>query len=637
MFADFHFLNPLALLALIPLALLVLVLARRGGGQSAWHRVVDAHLLRHLLVEHQARGRLPLILLALAWFIGVLALANPTFERMPTPVFRSATARVVVLDLSRSMNTPDVPPSRFERARYKVADVLARTTEGQVGLVVYAADAFVVSPLSDDAETVRALLDALSPDIMPLQGSRPDRALDESGRLLRQAGAKHGEVVLIADDGGDARAFAAARGLVAAGHRLAVIGVGTDAGATIPGVRDEQGLPVQSSIERASLERLARAGGGAYADLSIDDRDLDHVLSDAPAANKELADAETATWRELGPWLVLALLPLGAAAFRRGWLLMPAWLVCGQFLWVAEPTKAWSWDELWQRTDQRADGALRQGDFEQAAELASDPLRRGAAAYRLGDYDAAADAFAAADSPDAHYNRGNALARAGLLEDALAAYDAALERAPDMADAAANRAAVEAALEQQQQQQPQAGEEGSPNEGSQENSSDEGQSGEQGSEGHSGDQGSEGGEGSQQQPGSPEASEQEPQSGEGSSGEQPQQNSDPAGDQGEMGDEEQQASSGPSEQDQTPDEAGSETQDAGTAAEAEAGESAEEAKGETAARDATDEHEFEEQQVVEQWLRRIPDDPAGLLRNKFEREYRERSRRNGRVTAGNPW
>jgi Ca-activated chloride channel family protein len=117
--------------------------------------------------------------------------------------------------------------------------------------------------------------------------------------------------------------------------------------------------------------------------------------------------------------------------------------------------EAMSWHDLWQRPDQQAAQALRRGDAKQAQQLARDPVLRGAAAYRAGDYPGAAQALQQAPGSDAAYNLGNALARQSQYQRAIAAYDHALKLDPGNADAKANRQAVEDWLRKQQQKQPQ--------------------------------------------------------------------------------------------------------------------------------------------------------------------------------------
>ena len=695
MLADLHFLTPAWLLALVPLAVLLLAAARQGAAGNAWQQVVDRHLLPHLLLEPGRAVRwLPLGLLATGWLLAVIALANPTYERRPTPAIRPADARVVILDLSASMDASDLKPSRLARARYKVADILNRSRDGQVGLVAFAGDAFVVAPLSDDVETLRAMLDALTPDVMPVRGSRPDLALRKAAELLSQGGASGGEVILVGDDGGDDRALAAARALLAQGRTLSVLGVGTPEGAPVPGVRDAAGKPVLARLDEASLRRLARAGGGDYAALTPDSADLDLVLRRQPGhldQTREAPKVEADQWEGLGPWIALALLPLAALGFRRGWLMgMGMSLILLQGGLSPSPALALTWDDLWQRPDQQAAAALAQGDHQRALGLAQRPDQRGAASYRLGDYQAAAEAFGAAGGAEGQYNRGNALALAGKLEEALAAYDEALKTQPGMEDAAYNKARVEELLRQRQQQQQQ---------------QQQGQQGQQGQQdsGPGGSQASAAGGASNQAPHASEPSQprgdqaagtQAP-GGQGGaeSGPQPQSS---AGDQPARSEAGQAAGAG---QDQGADGGSQDGAQADTQQGAQqespqpsaerrqaqgqqglasgspaAGEDAPEARdadarraqAEAAAADYSAEakrqapgasggedaaprqagataeadlspRDWEARQATDQWLRRIPDDPSGLLRRKFLYQYRQRNPQGGVTTSGNPW
>ncbi len=672
---DFHFLNPEWFLALLPLAAILWAASRQGAGHNAWQRVVDRQLLPYLLMERGGAARwLPLALAGAGWLAAVIALANPTFERRPVPAVRPEAARVVVLDLSRSMDAADLKPTRLTRARYKVADILERSRDGQVGLVAFAGDAFVVAPLSDDADTLLGMLEALSTEVMPVRGSRPDLALTKAGEILDQAGVRGGEVILVGDDPGDERAREAAAALAQAGRSLSVIGVGTEEGAPVPGARDPEGRPALARLDPSGLAALALAGGGDYAPLSADGSDLDRVLhrQTGPAQPRAQAgQTEADQWDGLGPWIALGLLPLGALAFRRGWLLGAVLaLTLTQGALTPSPALALGWDDLWQRRDQQAAAALAAGDAQRALDLAEQPGQRGTASYRLGDYQAAAAAFAGAGGADADYNRGNALALDGRLEDAIAAYDAALKREPGMADAEYNKARVEELLKQQQQQQEQQGggqssedqQDKEDQKGQQDQADQEGQPDQQGKDGQqnqdgqqaqqdqAGQQGDDGQQAQQAQQGGHAQKDQQ-----GNEGQQAQQ--DQQGEQAQQGQEGQQDQAGQDGQ------AGAREGDADTPQGAEA--QAHQAQAEQAAKDysaaareaqarkepaqtgdgdptaAVEEdltpEQREQRQAADQWLRRVPDDPSGLLRRKFLYQYRLRSMQQGATTSGNPW
>ena len=675
----FHFQQPLWFLALLPLVVLIWRVRGHGSTDSAWRRVCDANLLPYLLINPQ-RGdsHLPLWLLAGGWLIAVIALADPVWEKMPQPVFLSEAARVVVLDLSRSMASPDLKPSRLERARYKVEDVLRRSEEGQVGLVAFAGDAFVVAPLTQDARTITELLKALEPGLMPVQGSRVDRGLRKAGELLTQAGAGRGEILLVTDGYEGSQAVDAARELQRQGYTVSVLGVGTAEGAPLSDgaggfVHDEQGAIVVPRLDVASLRALAAAGGGRYATITGNGADLNALLKPlAPqlTTKVEQTGLQTDAWRSRGPWLVLLLLPLAGLAFRRGWLLGVILLVTATAA-PPQPAMASTWDDLWTRRDQQAAQALAAGEHARAAELATDPLQRGTAQYRGGQYAQSLESFSRASGPDAAYNRGNALARLGRYQEAIAAYDQALATQPTMEDARHNKAVIEELLRQQEEQKQQ--QQGQQDQQQGQQGQQQGQQGQQQQGQQSGQNASESAE--QQGSGGESSSQSDQQTAQQENGQDNDGSTGASSNSNEaQGDKEKSAAAGDSQDtSQTSDETtardeaqangqqGAEPRDEHTATgsgqspsehtvdkselspagadakgqeaeqarqqaeERQAGDEPAENPGSPVAQAAADTQPTEEQQATEQWLRRIPDDPGGLLRRKFLYQYRQRA------------
>lgn len=556
---ELHFLRPLWLLALPLGPLLAWSLWRRLHVGVQWRDVCDPHLLPHLLVAPAAgRRKLPYWILAIATTLALVALAGPAWERLEQPVYRTLNARVVVLDLSRSMDARDLQPSRLIRARFKVVDILRRSRDRPVGLAVFAADGFIVTPLTQDANTLISLLPAVDTDIMPAQGSRADLGLAAAARMLERGGARRGEVILITDGVKGERASARAAELREAGFRVSVLAAGTPEGAPIPVegggfFKELKGGIVVAMTDYEALRAIAAAGGGLFASLSNDDSDIDRLLADGTPRPWEMdlqaVERTSETWRDRGPWLLLALLPLAALAFRRGWLLLIPLVV-----FVPKPVLAGTWDDMWARPDQQAARALESGDAARAAAVGRDPLWRGSALYRDRQYEEAADTLAESDEIMAHYNRGNALARAGRLREALKAYDTVLETVPQHDDALHNRDLVARLLEQLREQQKQ-------------------QRG-----GESGGQGQQGGIDKQQ----------------GSADDERRDSMDQSENTGEGRDD-----------------AGDRDRDTQT--------------GQQAPRPVEEPRlTAEEQQAMAQWLRRIPDDPGGLLRRKFQLEYSKR-------------
>lgn len=453
---QFHFLRPAWLFALLALPLLLALAARRDHAREALSRLVDAELLPHLLMGRTQRRRLPAVLLGIGWVLAALAMAGPTWSRVAQPLYARRAAQVVAVSLSQHMLARDVAPSRLDRARYKVRELFAANHDGLNALIAYAGEAFVVAPLTSDADSLHDLLEALAPDTMPVDGDNAAQAIERGVALIHDAKVGDGSLVLVTDDA-DATALAAARKARDAGVTVSVLGIGTPQGGPVPlstegFERDAHGDVSLAQRHDASLRALADAGGGRYAPITDDHTDIDTLrgaLRD-PGVSTQTTDLRGDEWQDRGPWLLLPLLPLVALSFRRGWLLLLPLLMLPCAPGTAH---AGTWSDLWRRPDQQAAAALQQGHAKQAEQLARDPAWRGAAAYRAGDYAAAADALRDLPGTDASYNLGNALARKGDYQAALDAYDRALKADPANADARANRKAVEDWLRQEQSQQ----------------------------------------------------------------------------------------------------------------------------------------------------------------------------------------
>jgi len=587
---EFHWLRPDWLWALPLVALLSYALARRALAPGSWQRIVDPALVPFVLSRRASRQYgYRWWLMALGGMLAILSLAGPSWDRLEQPVFRSEQAMVIALDLSRSMDAQDLTPSRLTRAKLKILDILERRSSGQTALVVYSSNAFTVTPLTTDVDTVAALVNSLGTDIMPSRGSYPVAAINKGRQLLDQAGVGYGEVLLITDGGTSPAAEKAGQNLAEAGYTLSVMGVGTTQGAPIPVagggfVTDRSGNIAVPKLETRELQSLAAAGHGRFTILSADDRDLDILLSGVVDPSSASDDAlATDQWLEEGPWLLLLLLPLAAFAFRRGWMLVIVFAI----LPLAEPVYAFSWDDLWLTKDQQGQKQLAEGNAGDAAELFEDPSWRAVANYRDGQFAGSAADFAVRDDTQNLYNLGNALARLGQFETAIGAYEQVLEIDPGDEDAQYNLDLLKQAQEQQQSEN---------GEGQNQDSSQSG--GGQQSEGE-GNQDQSGAEGAEGDPNS------ESRDGDSSRSEE------------EMNQEDLEAIR-------------AELERAAREAAQQQGEPQDQ-QGKSPAEAMAQRRAQEQQQAMEQWLRRIPNDPGGLLRRKFRYQYQ----RLGRDQDGN--
>jgi Ca-activated chloride channel family protein len=619
--SQFHFLRPWWLLAIMPALALGWLLWRHRHNRSQWQSLIQPELLRHLLEGSLGKAsRGPFAGLLAGWVIASIALAGPAWERLPQPVHQSDAAVVILFDMSPSMVAEDIKPSRLERVRFKLRDYLNAREDGLTALVAYAGEAHVVSPLTDDTDTIANLVPALHPAIMPLPGSNVEMAVDRALSLFADAGMRQGEILLVTDEVASEALPTLKEQLQGSGIRLSVLGVGTPEGAPIPTgdggfARTGGNEIVIARLNERDLQQLSAALGGTYTGLSADDRDIQHLLAHTERQEllnqqQRVVDRDFDSWRDSGQLLAFLLLPLVALAFRRGWLLTTGLV---GIVGATTPTDsyAFEWRDLWLRSDQQGLAELKEGDPAAAAAEFKSHDWRGTAHYRGEDYPAAVEAFAQGQSATDHYNRGNALAKAGKLQDALSAYETALEKQPDFADAEFNAELVRKLLEQQQQQQQeqqQSGEDPQNQDAQQPQSARD-----QSQQGGSQQEQSEGQQDPQQQraQGEQQQEQQQQQSASGSDSE--------ADGQPEV---DEQAAQALADR-QTQDEGGKEQ-------EREGGRSGQTptAQGEQRKMEAQqpsereDSEDTEQQDALEQWLRQVPDDPSGLMRRKFEYEHR---------------
>nr|WP_313407095.1 VWA domain-containing protein [Pseudomonas sp.] len=574
-----EWLRPLWLLAVPVLAWLLWRLWHRERQSGRWQLLLPAAFHQALLKGGSGRSsKLPWLALGIAWLLAVLALLGPSWQRVEQSNQKPADPLVILLELTPQMLATDGRPNRLEQTRRKLLDLLEARRDAQTAIIVYAGSAHSLVPLSDDLATSRNLLEALKPSLMPEPGRRADLAVARALQLLDQAQLGQGRLLLIGSALDEEERSGIQQALQKRSVPLLVLGVGSREGAPVAQedgsfLKDSRGAILIPRLDVRSLRETAETHGGRYAAMRLDDEDLRRLGLLEGTQTMRAAGEPTLldSYVDQGYWLLLPLLLLAACAGRRGWLF------CLPLLLMLPPqsSQAFEFNDLWLRPDQQGQRLLQAQRPAEAAQRFVDPQWQGKALFEAEDYSAAAQRFAKGDSAADHYNRGNALAKAGELEAALDAYEHALERQPELAVAQYNKALVEEALRQRENQQ-QSGEDDSAdqqeqtNEQSQPNESPAGQPAES----------------TASQPPQP-----------GSTGESSENSSTPGNANGSGED------SQPATVRETPDDAEPVGQprteaDLGTAA--------------------------ERRQALEQWLRQIPDDPAELLRRKFWYEQQQR-------------
>ena len=360
---------------------------------------------------------------------------------------------MIAIDLSPSMNAIDVPPSRLQRVRQKVMDLLTLRSGSRTGLIVYSGTAHLVLPPAEDTELMKLFLPALDAGLMPVGGRDAAAALKLADGLLKKEVAP-GTIVFITD-GFDTQQIPQFRDFTDnSQQQVLVLTVGTTEGGPLQDARgriqtDANGVPLRASLDEASLRQLADDAGIPLASITLDSSDIEWVERRAQHHVQIVQEKSgQMRWREFGYYLCFPIALIGAFWFRRGWVVRwAAVLVIAHIGFM--PTSARAESPVMQRMidwfatpDQQGRWLFDKGEYREAAAHFHDPMWKGLSLYRAGDYRNALVEFSRPDTAEAFFLQGNAQARLRNYEAAVKAYDNALRRRAPFPEAVANRELV---------------------------------------------------------------------------------------------------------------------------------------------------------------------------------------------------
>lgn len=312
---SFHFLRPEVFWLFLVAAPVFVLLWRQGSAEARWRGVISPHLLEHLIVRPERRWRVrPLYLLAVAVLVGILSAAGPSWRREPPPFTQDTAPLVIALDLSENMLVEDIQPSRLERAKQKIRDVLAGRMGAKTALMVYAGSAHLVLPLTDDPTVIVAFVEDLDPSIMPVPGSDPVLALETADAILAPEETP-GTIAFFTSGIGIDAVSAFESHDAGSRDQAMVLAIGTVAGGPIPGSQ------AFSSLDRSGLEALASEAGTRVIGVTPDGEDIERLNRGISAhLTAVLRENEDGRWRDEGWWLLWPLAAIVLLWFRRGWL-----------------------------------------------------------------------------------------------------------------------------------------------------------------------------------------------------------------------------------------------------------------------------------------------------------------------------
>lgn len=415
---QFHFIRPWWLIGFIPLGA-VLFLRWRHDETPQWAEILPDHLRKVLtLGEHGWKKQLPLKVLSLCITIGLLICAGPTWQREASPFGEDKAEMVVVLDNSQSMLETDLPPSRLERSKQKIRDLLTLRSGGKTALVVFAGSAHTAMPLTQDRAVFTPFLSAITPNIMPEAGKFAEKALPVIDQLLQD---KLGGSVLLVTDGVTPTAIKEyAQFFKDKPYQLLILAAGNP------------NLVVDNPIDMQSLELLANETNGRLVTVSVDQSDL-QTLNNSIERHMQINGESAMPWKDMSHPLIIALACLTLLWFRKGWLVR--WCLIGalSLSFLPSPVQAevyskadtptatqeittWErisqwWVDLWLTPDQQGQGYFYDLNYLEAAKHFNDPMRKGIAYYYASEFKLAQAEFIETKSDLGLYYAASALAR----------------------------------------------------------------------------------------------------------------------------------------------------------------------------------------------------------------------------------
>jgi Ca-activated chloride channel family protein len=458
---DLHFLRPLWLAGLAAALGLYVVIRFRTSADRQWRGVIAPHLLKHVKVSGgRASWFRPIHLIVLILVLGSLGLAGPTWQREQSPFTEDLSPLVIALDLSQSMDAIDVAPTRLERAKQKVRDLLQLRQGGRTGLLVYSGSAHPVLPFTDDPSLIEIYVTALRTDIMPVPGKNPSAALAAAEEMLERDTVP-GTILFLTDGIATENVPAFVQHRDSTRDQVMVLAFGTSEGAPISVgenrfLTDRSGRRVIARLDRAGLETLRARADVDVTSATVDDDDINRIQRRVQSHLQAVrAEDENTRWKDFGYFMVLPVALLGLLWFRKGWTVQwaPALLLLALTGCSSGPGE-FRFADLWLTANQQGRYFFEREDYATAAERFEDPMWKGLAFYRAGDYDSAINWLARIQFPEGYYNLGNAFAQIGSYEQAIESYELALEARPDWIEAEENRALVASLIPPPEEERP---------------------------------------------------------------------------------------------------------------------------------------------------------------------------------------
>ena len=267
---------------------------------SNWHKkrrmakYGEWNLLKQLMIDYSSyRPDVKFWLVCVALALVIVMLARPQFGRKVRHEKRTGIETIIAMDISNSMLAEDVAPSRLDRSKMMVENLVDNFTNDKIGLIVFAGDAFIQLPITSDYVSAKMFLSTIDPSMIAVQGTDVAQAISMASKSFTQQQGV-GKAIIVITDGEDHEggALEAAKEAKEKGQRVYVLGVGSPSGAPIPTgngdyLKDNAGETVMTGLNEQMCREIAMAGGGAYIHVENNSRAQEQLDAELDKLSKK--------------------------------------------------------------------------------------------------------------------------------------------------------------------------------------------------------------------------------------------------------------------------------------------------------------------------------------------------------------
>jgi len=435
--SKFHFIRDEYIWLAIPIFIIVLIGLVFYRESNKWKKYIAKDLQEFVIQKGtEWKYRLMHFSVLIMFAFGFIAFLGPTWNEVETPSKKINSQFVVALDLSQSMLAEDISPNRLERAKFKIQDLLEANPRAETSLLVFAGSTHTVIPFTTDYKLILDQVSGLKPSMMPVEGTgftalftKLDSLFNDNKAIAR--------ILLITDDLHDISIETLSNFLRENNAELYLYPFATQTGAEIPGFKENSSLDIQKMSSLGAIERVK------ILEITLDNsdvKDLAKLISDE-LVFEDKGDEMEDNWQDNGFWLIIPLAFIFLFSFRKGWTLNLIFIAftlssCSQA--DQQKAKDFSFDDLWYTKEYQAQKMYDNEKYIDAAVAFEDPLRKGTAYFKAGDFISAKTAFEKDTTTVGLYNLGLTYAKLGMLDKSQEVFEKVLQREPNNKNAADN-------------------------------------------------------------------------------------------------------------------------------------------------------------------------------------------------------